>query len=255
MNSLKLKAIELAQSDVKQAKEIEAYLKDEAVVVEADTAKAESPTDDKGNTGNCNTGYSNTGYWNTGYWNTGNWNTGHRNTGNRNTGNRNTGHSNTGNWNTGHSNTGNWNTGNRNTGNRNTGNRNTGNCNTGHSNTGNWNTTNFSNGFFNTEEVEIINVFDKPCMKSVWDEASKPLCLYFKLTEWIDESDMSDVEKQENPSFSCTGGYLKKYDYKEAFTKSVTEASKEERDLIRALPNFNNEKFLEISGVDLSQLD
>ncbi|MDV2441194.1 hypothetical protein QR665_17250 [Acinetobacter gerneri] len=92
-------------------------------------------------------------------------------------------------------------------------------------------------------------------MKSVWDEASKPLCLYFKLTEWIDESDMSDVEKQENPSFSCTGGYLKKYDYKEAFTKSVTEASKEERDLIRALPNFNNEKFLEISGVDLSQLD
>ena len=66
---------------------------------------------------------------------------------------------------------------------------------------------------------------------------------------------MSDVEKQENPSFSCTGGYLKKYDYKEAFTKSVTEASKEDRDLIRALPNFNNEKFLEISGVDLSQLD
>ena len=250
LQSLRLQALYIAEGDVKRAKEIEAYLKDEAVVVEADTAKAESPTDDKGNTG-----YSNTGYWNTGYWNTGNWNTGHRNTGNRNTGNRNTGHSNTGNWNTGHSNTGNWNTGNRNTGNRNTGNRNTGNCNTGHSNTGNWNTTNFSNGFFNTEEVEIINVFDKPCMKSVWDEASKPRCLFFKLTDWIDESEMSDVEKQENPSFSCTGGYLKKYDYKEAFTKSVTEASKEERDLIRALPNFNNEKFLEISGVDLSQLD
>uniref|UniRef100_UPI001BC87D91 hypothetical protein n=1 Tax=Acinetobacter sp. CFCC 10889 TaxID=1775557 RepID=UPI001BC87D91 len=115
--------------------------------------------------------------------------------------------------------------------------------------------TNFSNGFFNTEEVEIINVFDKPCMKSVWDEANKPSCLYFSLTQWINESEMSDVEKQENPSFSCTGGYLKKYDYKEAFTKSVTEASKEDRDLIRALPNFNNEKFLEISGVDLSQLD
>ncbi|WP_228256880.1 hypothetical protein [Acinetobacter sp. WCHAc060033] len=92
-------------------------------------------------------------------------------------------------------------------------------------------------------------------MKSVWDEANKPNCLYFYLTQWIDESEMSDVEKQENPSFSCTGGYLKKYDYKEAFTKSVTEASKEDRDLIRALPNFNNEKFLEISGVDLSQLD
>ena len=42
---------------------------------------------------------------------------------------------------------------------------------------------------------------------------------------------------------------------KEAFAKSVMEATKEDRDLIRALPNFNNEKFLEISGVDLSQLD
>ncbi|MFU8927524.1 hypothetical protein [Acinetobacter puyangensis] len=66
---------------------------------------------------------------------------------------------------------------------------------------------------------------------------------------------MSDVEKQENPSFSCTGGYLKKYDYKEAFTKSVTEASKEDRDLIRALPNFDADIFLEISGVDLRLLD
>ncbi|WP_213067264.1 pentapeptide repeat-containing protein, partial [Acinetobacter sp. CFCC 10889] len=148
-----------------------------------------------------------------------------------------------------------WNTGDRNTGYWNTGDRNTGYWNTGDCNTGDWNTTNFSNGFFNTEEVEIINVFDKPCMKSVWDEANKPSCLYFSLTKWIYESAMSDVEKQENPSFSCTGGYLKKYDYKEAFTKSVTEASKEDRDLIRALPNFNNEKFLEISGVDLSQLD
>ena len=147
------------------------------------------------------------------------------------------------------------NTGDCNTGNRNTGDCNTGDCNTGNRNTGNWNTANFSNGFFNTEEVEIVNVFDKPCMKSVWGEANKPSCLYFPLTEWIFESEMSDVEKHENPSFSCTGGYLKKYDYKEAFTKSVTEASKEDRDLIRALPNFNNEKFLEISGVDLSQLD
>lgn len=147
------------------------------------------------------------------------------------------------------------NTGDYNTGNHNTGDYNIGECNTGDWNTGDWNTTNFSNGFFNTEEVEIINVFDKPCMKSVWDEASKPNCLYFSLVKWIDEPEMSDVEKQENPSFSRTGGYLKKYDYKEAFTKSVTEASKEDRDLIRALPNFNNEKFLEISGVDLSQLD
>lgn len=66
---------------------------------------------------------------------------------------------------------------------------------------------------------------------------------------------MSEIEKQENPSFSCIGGYLKKYEYKEAFTKSVIEASKEDRDLIRALPNFDADIFLEISGVDLRLLD
>ncbi len=198
MNSIKLKAIELAQGNVDKAKEIEAYLNNEDsndVKVEVETV-----TDSKGNTGNRNTGNRNTGYHNTGDWNTGNWNTGD--------------------WNTGDWNTGSWNT-----------------------------------GFFNTETPELINVFDKPTLPSVWDDADKPGCLYFDLTEWIDESEMSDVEKQENPSFSCTGGYLKKYDYKEAFTKSVAEASKEDRDLIRKLPNFNNEKFLEISGVDLSQLD
>ncbi|RYL25086.1 pentapeptide repeat-containing protein [Acinetobacter piscicola] len=230
LQNLRLQALQIADGDIEKAKAMESYVLGNQEAEKVTEPQAESSADDKGNTGDRNTGNWNTGYSNTGDRNTGNWNTGNWNTGDRNTGN----------WNTGYSNTGD---------------RNTGNWNTGYSNTGDWNATNFSNGFFNTEEVEIINVFDKPCMKSVWDEASKPECLYFSLTEWIFESEMSDVEKQENPSFSCTGGYLKKYDYKEAFTKSVTEASKEERDLIRALPNFNNEKFLEISGVDLSQLD
>ena len=163
---------------------------------------------------------NNTGYWNTGDCNTGNWNTGDCNTGNRNTGY--------------------WNTGDRNTGNRNTGNWNTGDCNT---------------GYFNTKTPKTIKVFGKKCLREDWENANKPNCLYFSLTEWVYESDMSDVEKQENPSYSHTGGYLKAFDYKEAFTKSVTEASKEDRDLIRALPNFNADIFLEISGVDLRLLD
>ena len=254
LQNLRLQALHIAEGNIEKAQAMENYVlgqtekvteaQEQPVSISLGVSDVKS-ADDKGNTGD----------WNTGYCNTGNRNTGDWNTGHRNTGNWNTCHRNTGNWNTGYCNTGNRNTGDWNTGDRNTGDRNTGDWNTGHRNTGNWNTMNFSNGFFNTEEVEIINVFDKPCMKSVWDEANKPGCLYFSLTKWICESEMSDVEKQENPSFSCTGGYLKKYDYKEAFTKSVTEASKEDRDLIRALPNFNNEKFLEISGVDLSQLD
>ena len=187
----------------------------------------------------------NTGYWNTGNRNTGDWNTGNRNTGYWNTGNRNTGYWNTGDWNTGY-----WNTGNRNTGYWNTGNRNTGDW-----NTGDWNTGNRNTGYFNTKTPKTIKAFGKKCLLVDWENAKKPNCLYFSLTKWIYESEMSDVEKQENPSFSCTGGYLKKFDYKEAFTKSVKETSKEERDLIRALPNFDADTFLEISGVDLRLMD
>ena len=167
---------------------------------------------------------------NTGNGNSGNYNTGFFNTGHSNTGNCNTGHRNTGNWNTGHSNTGNW-------------------------NTGNWNTGSYNTGFFNTKTPKTIKVFGKKCLRTDWDNAEKPACLHFQLTEWIDEDEMSDAEKQENPNYSCTGGYLKKFDYKEAFTKSVTKASKEERDMIRALPNFDADIFLEISGVDLRLMD
>ena len=157
---------------------------------------------------------------------------------------------NTGNWNSGNYNTGNCNTGDRNTGNCNTGDRNTGDRNTGNCNTGDRNT-----GYFNTKTPKKINVFGKKCLRDDWDNATKPDCLYFSLTKWIDEDEMSDAEKQENPNYSCTGGYLKKFDYKEAFTKSVTKASKEERDMIRALPNFYADIFLEISGVDLRLMD
>ena len=137
----------------------------------------------------------------------------------------------------------------------NTGNRNTGDWNTGNRNTGSWNTGSWNTGYFNTKTQKTIKVFGKKCLRVDWENANKPNCLYFPLTEWICESAMSDVEKQENPSYSHIGGYLKAFDYKDAFTKSVTEASKEDRDLIRALPNFNADIFLEISGVDLRLLD
>ena len=163
--------------------------------------------------------------------------------------------SNTGSCNTGDRNTGDWNTGDRNTGYRNTGSCNTGDRNTGDWNTGSWNTGSWNTGHFNTKTPKTIKVFGKKCLRVEWENANKPSCLYFSLTKWICESAMSDVEKQENPSYSHTGGYLKAFDYKDAFTKSVTEASKEDRDLIRALPNFNADIFLEISGVDLRLLD
>jgi hypothetical protein len=188
-----------------------------------------------------NTGKDNTGYRNTGDRNTGNWNTGDRNTGDWNTGD----------WNTGYRNTGDWNTGYWNTGNSNTGNWNTGYWNTGDSNTGNWNTTDRETGFFNTTQSDKVRVFNKDCDREVWENANKPDLLWFPVNEWISESSMTDQEKIDNETFHTTGGYLRSYEYQEAYQKSWHEASEEDRKLVEQLPNFDADVFLEISGIDV----
>ena len=160
--------------------------------------------------------------------NTGNWNTGNSNTGNRNTGYSNTGYWNTGSWNTGYSNTG---------------------CN----NTGNWNACDHETGAFNTKQSDTIRVFNKDCSRKEWLEADKPEFLYFNLTEWVREEDMTDQEKEDNETFHTTGGYLKSYDYKEAFQKSWDEADAEDRAKLFKLPNFDAEVFKEISGIDVTE--
>ena len=140
-------------------------------------------------------------------------------------------------------NTGNWNTGDRNTGDRNTGNWNTGDWNTGYRNT----------GYFNTETPNTILAFNKPCSREAWDAADKPDFIFFNLTEWVHESDMTDQEKIDNPTFCTTGGYLKAHDYKEAFQAAYAEASDEDKAKLLALPNFDADVFYEISGIDVRE--
>ena len=201
------------------------------------------------NTGNCNTGDCNTGNWNTGNWNTGNWNTGNWNTGNCNTGNWNTGDCNTGNWNTG-----NWNTGNCNTGNWNTGDCNTGNWNTGNWNTGNWNSASFSNGAFCTKEPEIL-IFDKPSGMTFRQWRNSDACrllnrIQFMPNVWIWADDMTDEEKEAHPEYKTTGGFLKVLDTSDCCVRWWEGLSEHERNIIRAIPNFDTAIFKRITGID-----
>jgi hypothetical protein len=205
------------------------------------------------NIGHSNTGDSNTGDWNTGHSNTGHSNTGHSNTGHRNTGHSNTGHSNTGHRNTGDRNTGDWNTGDWNTGHSNTGHSNTGDSNTGDSNTGDWNTGDWNTGDWNTGSFNTITphdilVFNKQCNRETWNMAKIAGCLYFNVNEWVDYSDMTKEEKETFKTSKYTGGFMRKLDYKEAFTKSMQNASEEEIELVKKLPNFDPDVFEEISG-------
>ena len=201
------------------------------------------------NTGSCNSGHSNTGNCNIGNHNTGSCNSGSFNLGNCNTGNSNSGYRNTGNWNTGS-----WNSGDCNTGNCNIGNNNTGNYNTGDYNTGNWNA-----GIFNTGACEYTFAFNQLVKKQDLEWFPSIPFLRFKLVEWIPEKHMLPEEKEQHPEYATVGGYLKKYDYKEAFRKSFEEAKRlpdwpEQLKRLKALPNFNFKIFEEISGITAEEL-
>jgi len=178
---------------------------------------------------------------NTGDWNRGNCNTGDGNTGDGNTGNRNTGDWNTGNWNTGVMNTGVMNTGDKNTGDRNTGDK----------NTGDWNSSSYHTGCFNTNPPEKAYYFNKLINKSEWDRSRKPHWLFeaFPVT-WIFAKDMTKQEKQNNPNYTTTGGYLRVNDMKQQWFKAYSTASLEDIQAVLDLPGFDAEIFLEITGID-----
>lgn len=154
--------------------------------------------------------------------------------------------------NTGFYNTGDWNTGNCNTGYRNTGDRNTGDW-----NTGSYNACNYSAGMFNTKEQPLY-LFNKPTdftrdeFRNIFpNEYDLLFHSLFPLTEWIIESNMSAEEKEANPSYKTTGGYLKKRTYHEAWRIMWDSWTKEQQDSIKKLPNFDKDIFKEITGIEV----
>ena len=171
------------------------------------------------------------------------------NSGNRNSGNYNSGNWNSGNWNSGNCNSGNWNSGNWNSGNWNSGNWNSGNCNSGNRNSGNWNSGNRNSGFFNTDEP-TVRMFNKDTgLKR--GEISFPSFFYFGLTVFVSHDTATDEEKKEHAKdIEACGGFVKTLEYKEAFRLAWDKASKNEHKKVLELPNWDNEIFKEISGID-----
>ena len=181
-----------------------------------------------------NSGICNSGRCNSGSWNSGNLNSGFFNVGNSNVGNRNVGFFNVGNRNVGNSNVGNLNSGNFNVGNRNV----------GFFNVGDWNS-----GFFNTDSP-LVRIFNKETNVPRKD-IDFPNFLYFNLTVWTSHDTATDEEKEAHKiDIETCGGFLKTLSYKEAFRIAWNKAGKEEHKKLLKLPNWNNEIFMEISGID-----
>ena len=141
--------------------------------------------------------------------------------------------------------------GDRNSGDWNSGDGNSGDQNSGDQNSGSWNSGNRNSGYLNTD-CPKVRIFNKET-EFDWNEIAFPDYFYFDLNIWVDESEMSNEEKEENDQYKVTGGYLKVYEYKEAWRKAWDNATGEDRRKTLKLPNWNNELFLEISGIDVEK--
>lgn len=151
----------------------------------------------------------------------------------RNTGDGNTGHRNTGDWNTGESNTGNWNTGNWNTGDWNTGHRNT--------------------GYFCVNDGPVV-FFDLP--STLTRDQAQEAIPYVDLPvgcEWVSLEKMTQEEKAANPKSVTIGGFLRvlKKSMQEAFPIVWAKLNLETKRCFTSLPNFDADKFLNCTGVDV----
>jgi len=207
------------------------------------------------NNGKNNTGRRNSGDLNSGDLNSGDLNSGDLNSGDLNSGDLNSGDRNSGDLNSGDLNSGDLNSGDRNSGDRNSGDRNSGDRNSGDRNSGVFNKTNFSSGVFCSVEQPAM-FFNKPgtmTLREFFDTEAYGIINEhdFPLTEWVDESRMTDQQKTDNPKFFVMGGYLKVNSYEYACKAWWDSLSSDEQDIIQQIPGFDKQVFFEVTGIQL----
>jgi hypothetical protein len=81
------------------------------------------------------------------------------------------------------------------------------------------------------------------------ENISFPNYFYFDMCVWVNQSNMTDKEKKDNPLYWITDGYLKIYEYKQARRIAFWKASKEEIQQTIELPNFEYGIFEEITWI------
>jgi hypothetical protein len=78
-----------------------------------------------------------------------------------------------------------------------------------------------------------------------------PSWCYFDLTVWVSHDTATEKEKKEHKTeIESCGGFLKTLEYKEAWKLAWNKASVDERKKLFDLPNWDNEVFKEITGID-----
>lgn len=205
-----------------------------------------------------NSGDLNSGNYNSGYRNSGNYNSGYYNSGDSNSGGFNSNNHNSGFYNSGHHNTGNRNSGNYNSGSCNSGYRNSGNFNSGDHNSGDFNLSSNSSGCFNTK-TQKLRFFDKETDITLdeWrrTDAYRLLCrVDLNPVKWVEVEEMSGIEKIKHLKYKTVGGYLKEVDISDAYNKWWDSLTQKEKQIIKDIPNFDEDKFSQITGIRVNDM-
>ena len=122
------------------------------------------------------------------------------------------------------------------------------------SNSGDCNSGDCNSGLFNTEKNPKLKMFDKESDWTIEDWYSSDArdimntCPY-TYSDFINESDMTDEEKENHPEYETIGGYVKTFTVnKEDKEKWWNELDEDKKDVIKALPNFDFDKFRQCVG-------
>ena len=130
---------------------------------------------------------------------------------------------------------------------------NAGYCNSGYRNSGDCNSGYRNSGVFCNRKYDDKIVFFNKESDMTWGEwYSHPVysrVQKLKITKWIDWVDMTDQERKALPKAYVCRGYLKEFQYKEAWKKLWESLSEEEKESFKTLPNYDADVFEDITGI------
>ena len=82
-----------------------------------------------------------------------------------------------------------------------------------------------------------------------YDHDAYDVSIDLEVTKWVNWESMTDNEKNDNPKAFVTGGYVRVYDYKEAWANLWAELSDEQKNSFKTLPNYDADVFEEVTGI------
>ena len=117
---------------------------------------------------------------------------------------------------------------------------------------GYFNSCDYSSGLFCTQDpkVKIFDIETDMTMKEVIQTDWYRMLFKYSidLTRWIK---YTDEEKQSDKDKDLIGGYLKTYTYKEACKNWWNKYTDKEKAVIMSMPNFDKDKFKQITGIEV----